>query len=155
MRVPKLGANDYLGRMFEFCIPTRSAIVPDGPDWLHGIEYDGYRLRLEPEATGCGVRVSPLMIFLLLPRNRPMMAAFATTMKRFFFDLAGELPARDMQGHECASRREARKHATFIAHRIGTERPGFAKGGNAIEVRDEDGERFFTAPIKSTLRGVE
>jgi hypothetical protein len=56
-------------------------------------------------------------------------------MKRFFFDLAGELPARDMQGHECASRREARKHATFIAHRIGTERPGFAKGGNAIEVR--------------------
>ena len=72
-----------------------------------------------------------------------------------FFDLAGELPARDMQGHECASRREARKHATFIAHRIGTERPGFAKGGNAIEVRDEDGERFFTAPIKSTLRGAE
>lgn len=84
-----------------------------------------------------------------------MMAAFTTTMKRFFFDLAGELPARDMQGHECASRREAKKHATFIAYRIGTERPAFAKGGNAIEVRDEDGERFFTAPIKSTLRGTQ
>ena len=27
--------------MFEFCIPTRATIVPDGPDWLHEIKYDG------------------------------------------------------------------------------------------------------------------
>jgi len=33
--------------MFEFCIPTRSTTVPDGPDWLHEIKYDGYRLRVE------------------------------------------------------------------------------------------------------------
>ncbi len=33
--------------MFEFCIPTRSTSVPDTPDWLHEIKYDGYRLRLE------------------------------------------------------------------------------------------------------------
>jgi hypothetical protein len=26
---------------FEFCIPTRSTIVPTGPDWLHEIKYDG------------------------------------------------------------------------------------------------------------------
>ena len=32
---------------FDFCIPTRSTIVPDGPDWLHEVKYDGYRLRLE------------------------------------------------------------------------------------------------------------
>jgi bifunctional non-homologous end joining protein LigD len=32
---------------FEFCIPTRSTSVPDGPDWLHEIKYDGYRLRVE------------------------------------------------------------------------------------------------------------
>jgi bifunctional non-homologous end joining protein LigD len=37
----------YFGKMFEFCIPTRSTTVPDGPDWLHEIKYDGYRLRLE------------------------------------------------------------------------------------------------------------
>jgi bifunctional non-homologous end joining protein LigD len=40
----------YLRRMFksfEFCLPTKSTIVPDGPDWLHEIKYDGYRLRLE------------------------------------------------------------------------------------------------------------
>ena len=32
---------------FEFCIPTRSTTVPDGPNWLHEIKYDGYRLRVE------------------------------------------------------------------------------------------------------------
>ena len=32
---------------FEFCIPTRATKVPFGPEWLHEIKYDGYRLRLE------------------------------------------------------------------------------------------------------------
>jgi ATP-dependent DNA ligase len=32
---------------FAFCIPTKSTSVPVGPDWLHEIKYDGYRLRLE------------------------------------------------------------------------------------------------------------
>jgi bifunctional non-homologous end joining protein LigD len=34
-------------KAFEFCIPTGSQAVPDGPDWLHEVKYDGYRLRLE------------------------------------------------------------------------------------------------------------
>jgi bifunctional non-homologous end joining protein LigD len=29
---------------FEPCIPTRGTVVPAGPDWLHEIKYDGYRL---------------------------------------------------------------------------------------------------------------
>ena len=33
--------------MFEFCLPTKSIVVPDGPDWLHEVKYDGYRLRVE------------------------------------------------------------------------------------------------------------
>ena len=32
---------------FEFCLPTRATAVPDGPDWVHEVKYDGYRLRLE------------------------------------------------------------------------------------------------------------
>jgi ATP-dependent DNA ligase len=32
---------------FEFCLPTRGIKVPGGPDWLHEIKYDGYRLRVE------------------------------------------------------------------------------------------------------------
>jgi ATP-dependent DNA ligase len=34
-------------KSFEFCLPTRATTVPDGPDWLHEIKYDGYRLRVE------------------------------------------------------------------------------------------------------------
>jgi hypothetical protein len=73
-------------------------------------------------------------------------------MSKFFFDLAGELPARDMVGHECSSREEAKQHAAVIANRIGTARPAFAKPGNSVEVRDSKGEPFFSAPIKSTFR---
>jgi bifunctional non-homologous end joining protein LigD len=42
--------SPYLSRMFkafEFCIPTIGTKVPAGPEWLHEIKYDGYRLRLE------------------------------------------------------------------------------------------------------------
>jgi ATP-dependent DNA ligase len=34
-------------KAIDFCLPTRATIVPDGPDWLHEIKYDGYRLRVE------------------------------------------------------------------------------------------------------------
>lgn len=34
-------------KSFEFCLPTKSTIVPNGPDWLHEVKYDGYQLRLE------------------------------------------------------------------------------------------------------------
>jgi ATP-dependent DNA ligase len=37
-------------KAFEFCIPTKSTSVPAGPDWLHEVKYDGYRLRLERDA---------------------------------------------------------------------------------------------------------
>lgn len=32
---------------FEFCLPTAAKVVPAGPDWLHEVKYDGYRLRVE------------------------------------------------------------------------------------------------------------
>jgi len=35
---------------FEFCLPTMGKAVPTGPEWLHEIKYDGYRLRVEREA---------------------------------------------------------------------------------------------------------
>jgi hypothetical protein len=73
-------------------------------------------------------------------------------MKRFFFDLSGDRPAKDVHGHLCSSRREAREHAVFIAQRIGTERSEFVKPGDCIEVREERGEAFFSAPIKVAQR---
>jgi bifunctional non-homologous end joining protein LigD len=40
-----LGPLNYLSNMkFEPCIPSRGTKVSSGPDWLHEIKYDGYRL---------------------------------------------------------------------------------------------------------------
>jgi ATP-dependent DNA ligase len=35
--------------LLEFCLPTKATTVPSGPEWLHEIKYDGYRIRLERE----------------------------------------------------------------------------------------------------------
>ena len=43
-------AGPILGIMrstFDFCLPTKANTVPNGPDWLHEVKYDGYRLRVE------------------------------------------------------------------------------------------------------------
>ena len=34
-------------KSLDFCLPTKATTVPDTPDWLHEVKYDGYRLRLE------------------------------------------------------------------------------------------------------------
>src|SRR3954454_19257471 len=36
-------------RMYQPCIPTRGTEVPSGPDWLHEIKHDGYRLIVQRE----------------------------------------------------------------------------------------------------------
>jgi hypothetical protein len=40
--------------MFEFCLPTGAKVVPDGPEWLHEIKYDGYRLRVDRDGVRGG-----------------------------------------------------------------------------------------------------
>jgi len=41
-------------KTFEFCLPTKSTTVPPGPDWLHEVKYNGYRIRLERDVTASG-----------------------------------------------------------------------------------------------------
>jgi hypothetical protein len=36
---------------FEPCIPTRGTKVPTGPDWIHEIKHDGYRLIVQRDGT--------------------------------------------------------------------------------------------------------
>jgi bifunctional non-homologous end joining protein LigD len=33
--------------MFDFCVPSRGTKVPDRPDWIHEVKYDGYRLMVQ------------------------------------------------------------------------------------------------------------
>jgi hypothetical protein len=55
-------------------------------------------------------------------------------MPRYYFHLAGEIPAQDAVGHDCANDREAQDHADFIARRIGIEKPEMVKSENYILV---------------------
>ncbi len=71
-------------------------------------------------------------------------------MPKYFFHRAGELPAHDLLGHECANDVEARDHGSFIAHRIGTEKPGMVREGNFISVRDEGDKEIAQVPLAST-----
>jgi hypothetical protein len=71
-------------------------------------------------------------------------------MAKYFFHLAGDFPARDLIGHECANDEEAKDHGSFIAHRIGTEEPGMIRAGNYIAVTDERDREIFQIPLAST-----
>jgi hypothetical protein len=71
-------------------------------------------------------------------------------MPKYFFNLAGQFPARDLMGHECADDDEAREHGSFIAHRIGTEKPGMVCDENFISIRNETGDEIFRSPLAST-----
>jgi hypothetical protein len=64
--------------------------------------------------------------------------------------LAGDVPARDPLGHECANNKEAKDLGSFIAHRIGTEKPSMVGEGNYISVTNGQGDEIFQIPLAST-----
>lgn len=72
-------------------------------------------------------------------------------MPRYFFHLAGQIPAHDILGHECANDDEAKDHGSFIAHRIGTEKPGMIRKENFIQVISEEGDEIVKVPLASTM----
>jgi hypothetical protein len=43
-------------------------------------------------------------------------------MPRYFFPLTGGIPAHDLIGYPWENDDEAKAHAEFLAHRIGTEK---------------------------------
>jgi len=71
-------------------------------------------------------------------------------MPRYFFHLAGDVPAHDVMGHECIDDAEAKQHGSFIAHRIGTEKPEMVRSGNFISVANEQNEEIAQFPLAST-----
>ena len=72
-----------------------------------------------------------------------------TRMPHYFFHLIGDIPAQDFLGHDCESDDEARDHASFLAHRIGTEKPEMVKSQNYIQVVDQQNTEVGRAPLAS------
>ena len=71
-------------------------------------------------------------------------------MPRYFFHLAGEIPAHDVHGHECSCDAEAKQHAEFIAHRIGSEKPEMVRDGNFVSVTNDRDVEIAQVALAST-----
>ena len=67
-------------------------------------------------------------------------------MTRYFFHLAGQLPAHDLVGHECNNDDEAREHGSLLARGVRNEYPE-GELGRFISVTNETGDELFKIPI--------
>src|SRR6201985_309311 len=71
----------------EPCIPTRAAKLPSGPDWVHEIKHDGYRLIVRRD--GPTVRLYTRNAYDWTVRL-PAIAAAARRIKAKSFTIDGE-----------------------------------------------------------------
>jgi len=113
---------------FEFCLPTKSTSVPDTPDWLHEVKYDGYRLRLERD--GDRVRMITRGGYNWSDRYPWIVeAALKHRFKQFVID--GEAVVLGVDGVSDFNALHSRKHddesATLRLRHPGARRRGPAK----------------------------
>jgi bifunctional non-homologous end joining protein LigD len=93
--------------MFEFCIPITGIKVPAGPEWLHEIKYDGYRLRLERD--GKGVRLITRSGYNFADRY-PWIVEAARKVRQTRFVLDGEAVILGVDGISDFNALHSRKH---------------------------------------------
>lgn len=106
----KLPGYPYLARMlmtFEFCLPTKATAVPNGPDWLHEIKYDGYRLRVERD--GDRVRLISRGGYIWTDRY-PWIVEAARKVRQKRFVLDGEAVVLGVDGVPSFNALHSRKH---------------------------------------------
>jgi ATP-dependent DNA ligase len=92
---------------FEPCIPTRGTKVPAGPDWLHEIKHDGYRLIVQRD--GPRVRLFTRRGFDWSDRF-PLISAAARRLRPQSFVIDGEAVWLDGDGVSQFDRLHSRKH---------------------------------------------
>jgi ATP-dependent DNA ligase len=92
---------------FEFCKPESRKAVPDGPDWIHEIKYDGYRLRLERDGK---------QVQLVskggndLTKRFPWIVETALKMRKSRFIIDGEAVVLGVNGISDFNALHSRKH---------------------------------------------
>jgi bifunctional non-homologous end joining protein LigD len=107
------------------CIPTRAAKAPAGPDWVHEIKHDGYRLQVRRE--GDAVRLFTRRGYDWSGRY-PAIAVTAARLRARSFTLDGEAVVCGPDGV-----------AVFDAlHRRGTVSEAMLYGFDLLELDGED-----------------
>jgi len=111
---------------FEPCIPTQGTKVPAGPDWVHEIRHDGYRLIVQRE----GARVR---LFTRNGNDRtsryPLIVEVALRNRQTSFVIHGKAVLLGVDGisdfNGLHSRRPASKSPPIIGP-VNSERTGIA-----------------------------
>ena len=115
------------------CIPTRAFVVPVGPEWIHEIKHDGYRLQVRRE--GDTVRLFTRRGYDWTTRY-PAIASTATELSARSFTLDGEAVVCGSDGI-----------AIFDAlHRHGTVSEAMLYAFDLLEI---DGEDLRSLPLSS------
>jgi len=128
-------------RFIEPCLPSDSASPPRGPDWLHEIKHDGYRLIVRRDSDD---------VQLLTRRGQdwsdryPLITAAARALKVKSCLIDGEAVACDENGLASFQRMRERQHdKTVILY--------------AFDLLELDGEDLRPEPVevrKATLSGL-
>jgi hypothetical protein len=66
----------------EPCIPTRAAEPPAGPDWVHEIKHDGYRLQVRRDAVRQARFTIGVPATRRSPPRRPLRLAPSIQMRK-------------------------------------------------------------------------
>ena len=96
---------------YQPCIPTRAATVPCGPDWLHEIKHDGYRLIVQRD--GARVRLFTRRGFDWSDRF-PLISDAARRLRIRSFVIDGEAVWLDGDGKSDFDKLHSRRHADEI-----------------------------------------
>jgi bifunctional non-homologous end joining protein LigD len=104
-------------KSFEFCLPTRSTIIPSGPDWLREVKYDGYRLRLERD--GKGVRLMTRGGYNFAD-HYPWIVEAARKARETRFVIDGEAVVLGVDGISDFDALHSRKHDDEVRRLVGT-----------------------------------
>jgi bifunctional non-homologous end joining protein LigD len=91
----------------EFCLPKSGKAVPSGPDWLHEVKYDGYRLRVERH--GDQVKLTSRG-GLDWTRRFPWIAETARKIRKTQFVIDGEAVVLGVDGISDFNALHSRKH---------------------------------------------
>jgi ATP-dependent DNA ligase len=125
----------------EPCLPSPTERPPSGPNWIHEIKHDGYRLMARRDATG--VR--------LLTRNGhdwahrfPLIARAVEALRLRSCLIDGEAVACDDEGIAVFERLRQRRHDTDV----------FLYAFDLIELNGEDLRREPLEVRKATLASV-
>jgi bifunctional non-homologous end joining protein LigD len=149
-------------RTFDFCLAVPGKRVPSGPDWLHEIKYDGYRMMLVREG-------SDARLFTMnghdWTQRYPLIVQAALQRRQKQFVLDGEVVVLDARGvsdfdglHSRKRDGEPQLHA-FDCPALGSDDlrklPLHMRKANLAQLVDRRPDGIFLAPFEASEIGPD